>query len=96
MPTLVIDNDSGSPYTSNPAIVERLVELFPTLGPEPHKKEIVNLVHELHAHKLFPISNGTEGGKERLSVQRTNLQNLLQDTSISDRHRSALEKKQKA
>lgn len=95
VPSLVISNDARSPFTSNVAIVERLVELFPSLAPEPHKDDVVRLVRELHAHKFFPISNGTEGGKPRMATQAKNMNALLQQSNISERHRSALENKKR-
>ncbi|CAO1613457.1 unnamed protein product [Sympodiomycopsis kandeliae] len=96
VPSLTIGNDTGSPYSSTPAIADRLIALFPTLAPEPHKEEIRSLIKELHPHNFTSMSFGASGvGVERAVVQRRNLENLLADQGISERHRAALQQKLK-
>ncbi|KAK4506402.1 hypothetical protein PRZ48_000132 [Zasmidium cellare] len=89
---VLLDVKNGSPLPDSVAITKYLAKSYPSMIPEPHAKEIAQLIHDLHGISFFGFTFA--GKPQTVSRSKEHLQGFLEG-DISDRYRKAIEYKLK-
>ncbi|KEF62036.1 uncharacterized protein A1O9_00008 [Exophiala aquamarina CBS 119918] len=89
VPVLAHSSKVDAPITDSLKITNWLATKYPDLMPTEHEAEIRQKLNDLHALNYFSLSFP---GRPQIAQQlEANVQRRLQDSSISDRYRKALE-----
>lgn len=89
MPVVLPPNKLEAPIVDSLVITHWLAQRYPDLIPAEHEAEVHQLLTDLHALNYFSLSF-----PERPQIARqfeANVQRRLDDPTISDRYRKALE-----
>jgi len=89
VPVLAHPSELDAPITDSLKITHWLARKYPDLMPVEHEAEIRQYLTDLHALNYFSLS--FPGRPQVAQHLESTVQRRLQDSSISDRYRNALE-----